>query len=270
MPVETVNGTPLGYDIAGAGDPVVLVHGSWNQRQGWLLLVSELAPAFRVVSYDRRGHGESSADPVSGTFADDVDDLSALIEHLGIAPAYVVGSSYGAIISLTLASQRPDLVRKLVAHEPPAIGLLTANPATQSIADEQFGLVAEVRRRLEAGDHHDAARFFVDEVALGPGSWDQLPEMAREMFLGNTLTFLGETREPEALRLGLDALSRSTVPLLLTQGDQSPPMFAAVLETVASAVPRAGRATIPGAGHVPHATHPSEYAALIREFFTRA
>jgi pimeloyl-ACP methyl ester carboxylesterase len=270
MPVEQINGTPLAYESIGEGDAIVMVHGSWNQREGWMFLVPELSPTFRVTTYDRRGHGASTSEPTAGTFDDDVDDLAALIERLQIAPANVVGSSYGAIISLKLAAVRRELVRKVVAHEPPAIGVLRANPSTKAIADEQFGLLAEVRRRLESGDHVDAARFFVDEVAIGPGSWDQLPAPVQQLFLGNAMTFLGETREPEALGFDLDVLSRVQVPVLLTQGDQSPPMFAAVLDCLAPAAPGIERALIPGAGHVPHATHPREYAVLIRDFFSSA
>jgi pimeloyl-ACP methyl ester carboxylesterase len=87
MPVEQINGTPLAYESVGSGDPLVLVHGSWNQREGWMFLVPELSPPFRVVAYDRRGHGGSTLEPADGTFDDDVADLAALIEQLEIAPA---------------------------------------------------------------------------------------------------------------------------------------------------------------------------------------
>ena len=266
MPVETVNGTPLGYDIAGAGDPVVLVHGSWNQRQAWMFFVPELASSFRVVSYDRRGHGESTAPPTEGTRQDDVADLAGLIEGLGIGPAYVVGNSYGAIVSLSLAAARPELVRKVVAHEPPLIPLLEADPVTKPIADEQGRLLGEVRRRLEAGDNAAAAEYFVENVALGPGAWTQLPPPARDTFVANAPTYLGELRDPDALRADLDALARSSVPVLLSQGDQSPAMFVPILDRVAAAVPSAKRTTVAGAGHIPHMTHPMEYAPIVRDF----
>src|SRR5204863_532631 len=96
---------------AGSGDAVVLVHGSWNQRQAWTFFVPELSSSFRVVSYDRRGHGESTARPTEGTRLDDVADLAGLIDGLGIGPAYVVGNSYGSIGSLPRCptqSERPS------------------------------------------------------------------------------------------------------------------------------------------------------------------
>jgi pimeloyl-ACP methyl ester carboxylesterase len=266
MSLIEANGTPLAYDEAGSGDPVVLVHGSWNQRQAWMFFVPELSSSFRVVSYDRRGHGESTAPPTEGTRQDDVADLAGLIEGLGIGPTYVVGNSYGAIVSLSLAAARPELVRRVVAHEPPLIPLLDADPATKSIADEQSRLLGEVRTRLEAGENAAAAEYFVDNVAVGPGAWAQLPQPARDTFVANAPTYLGELRDSDALHADLDALARSAVPVLLSQGDQSPAMFAPILDRVATALPDAQRTTIVGAGHIPHMTHPKEYAPVVRDF----
>jgi pimeloyl-ACP methyl ester carboxylesterase len=104
---ETINGTTLAYDTDGEGHPLVLVHGSWGERQTWAFVVPSLTPLFRVVSYDRRGHGESDAQPEAGTVHDDVADVAALIEALDIAPAHVVANSYGPVSLCGLASSIP-------------------------------------------------------------------------------------------------------------------------------------------------------------------
>ena len=270
MALIEVNGTTLAYDDAGDGDPVVLVHGSWNQRQAWMFFVPELSSSFRVISYDRRGHGESTAEPTDGTIHDDIADLAGLIDKLGIGPAHVVGNSYGAIVSLSVTAAHPDIVRKVVAHEPPLMPLLEADPATKPIADEQGRLLGEVRARLEAGDHAGAAEYFVENVALGPGAWAQLPQPARDTFVANALTYLGELRDPDALHADLDALARTTVPVLLSQGDRSPAMFGPILDRVAAALPGAKRVTIAGAGHIPHMTHPGDYGPIVRSFLLDA
>src|SRR5438874_99707 len=111
---ETINGTTLAYDVAGEGEPLILIHGSWGERQTWAFIVPGLAESFRVVSYDRRGHGESVAPPDAGTVHDDVADAAALIEGMDAAPAYVVANSYGSCIALRLAAERPELVKPMV------------------------------------------------------------------------------------------------------------------------------------------------------------
>ncbi|HUF83275.1 MAG TPA: alpha/beta hydrolase [Acidimicrobiia bacterium] len=270
MPVEEINGTPLSYEETGEGEPLVLVHGSWGEGDTWGFVVPGLAESFRVVAYDRRGHGRSSGPPDEGTVHDDVADLAALIEKLGIAPASLAANSYGACIALGLTAQRPELVRRTAAHEPPFIPLLADDPDAKPVFDETAVSTEAVRVLLEAGDFAGGAERFVETVALGPGMWSQLPPEMRDMFVRHAPTFLGELRDPDALTIDLAALGRVSTPLLLTKGDQSPPMFAPIVEQLARAVPDAQRHTFTGAGHVPQLTNPDDYVAVVTSFVQSA
>ena len=79
---------------------------------------------------------------------------------------------------------------------------------------------------------------------------------------------MDEVREgyPQGLTIDLDALSGFTKPALLTQGDQSPPFFGAVLDKVATALPQTERHIYVGAGHNPHMTHPDDYVRTLSGF----
>jgi pimeloyl-ACP methyl ester carboxylesterase len=193
---------------------------------------------------------------------EDVSDLAALIEALDLAPAFVCGNSYGALITLRLAAARSDLVRGIAVHEPPGVPLLSDDPAFASIADAYGQRIAPVRKLLEAEEHAAAADLFVETVALGPGQWAQLPEPVRQTFIRNAPTYLDELRDPDCLTLDLDALATYAKPALLTQGDQSPPMFAPILDRIAQSLPHAERHLYVGAGHVPHMTHADDYAQV--------
>ena len=99
-------------------------------------LAAALADRFTAVAYDPRGNSRST---LTGPPADqemDVhgDDAAALIRALGDGPAFVFGNSGGAQIGLNLAARHPDLVRVLVAHEPPCIELLPAAEADEALA----------------------------------------------------------------------------------------------------------------------------------------
>jgi pimeloyl-ACP methyl ester carboxylesterase len=270
VPKVEVNGVELAYQESGSGPPVLLIHGSWGGRANWAAQTPHLEDGLRVVIYDRRGHGESGGTPEAGTIHDDVADAAGLIEALDMAPANVMASSYGSCIALRLASERPELVTRLVCHEPPFLSALESSSAGRPIAESVLTNLAEVRRRLEAGDHAGGAEYFVEEVAVGPGAWTQLPPPVRDGFLLNAPTYLGELRDPDSVRVDPAVLGRIQAPLLLTQGDRSPAWFAPLLDHLVEALPPVERRVIEGAGHVPAMSHPQEYASVVREFFGRS
>lgn len=267
MSTRQVNGVRLRWEIAGdTGEPLVLVHGSWGDRQNWAGVVPALSRSFRVLSYDRRGHSQSERPPGQGSVRDDVADLAALLEELGHTPAHVVGGSFGASIVLRLAGVRPDLLRSVVVHEPPLFGLLKDEPdAAEALAAAQERISAVVSL-LTAGDWNEGARQFVETIAFGPGAWSQLPAEVRETFVFNAPTWLDEVRDPEALEIDLGTLRECAAPTLLTFGDQSAPFFPLVVDRIAAVMPRATVRTYAGAGHVPHLSHPDEYVRTVAEF----
>jgi pimeloyl-ACP methyl ester carboxylesterase len=268
MPIETINGVKIFIEEFGTGDPLVLVHGSWVDHMEWPFLVPLLSPRFRVVVYDRRGHSQSERLPVQGSVREDVTDLAAIIERAG-APAHVVGNSFGASISLRLAAERPELLRTLMAHEPPLFDLLRDDPQTSPMAAALDAGIAPVVNELAAGNMEEGARRFV-EMVLGPDAWDSmLPDEAKRTLVNNAPTFLDESRDPQALTIDTTALSRFAGPVLLSDGSESPPFFAPVLEKLSLVLPNAMRKTFAGAGHVPHLTHPQEYAEAITGFAER-
>jgi pimeloyl-ACP methyl ester carboxylesterase len=265
MPIEKVNGTGIFIEEFGAGDPLVLVHGSWVDHMEWPFIVPLLAPRFRVVIYDRRGHSQSERSPEQGSIREDVADLAAIIERAG-APAHVLGNSMGGSISLRLAAERPELIRTLIVHEPPLFDLLRSDAATQPLAEQLDDGIAPVTSELEKGNTEAGARAFV-EMIVGPGMWEAMvPDEAKRMMINNAPTFLDEMRDSEILTIDLNALSRFQGPVLLTGGSESPPFFEPVLDKLAGVLPNATRKTLAGDGHIPHITHPQEYVAAITSF----
>jgi pimeloyl-ACP methyl ester carboxylesterase len=263
-----VNGVRIAYTDTGiTGIALVLVHGSWGSHHNWDPVVPGLAEHFRVVSYDRRGHSDSERPSGQGHFSEDVADLAALIEQLGISPAWVVGNSSGAAVTVKLAAARPEVLRGIVVHEPPLFGLLTAGGPEATLVDAVgTGPLAEVGQRITAGDHAGAAELFVEQVALGHGSWAQLPDAMRATMIANAPTYLDELHDTEWQVVDETRLTRYVGPALLTSGDQSPPMFKAVERQLARLLPQAKRTTYAGAGHIPHVTQPEEYVAQVVAF----
>ena len=266
MPDSSINGVSLYWEVKGDGEPVILVHGSWGDHNNWAQVVPALSSSLRVVTYDRRGHSASERPPGQASIDEDVADLAGLIEHVFGGPAHVVGNSFGAAISLRLAIQRPDLIRSVMAHEPPLFELLEGQadiaPTLRNVRER----IDAVARLLRAGDMPAGAQLFVETIAFGPGAWAQLPQPVRDTFIYNAPTWLDELQEPQSLNLDLDRLSSFRGPTLLSFGGASPPFFPMVVERVAQALPHAKRHVFPHAGHVPHLSHPQEYVPLVAGF----
>ena len=263
-----VNDVRIAYEMTGgSGPPLVLVHGSWGSHHSWDPAVPGLTEHARLVTYDRRGHSDSERPPGQGSFTEDVNDLAALIEYLGMAPAWVAGNSAGAVITLKLAAACPELLRGIIVHEPPLLSLL-GEDSSEAASFDEHGPLAQVRRRLAAGDHAGGAEQFVDEVALGPGSWIRLPEPMRQTMIHNAPTFLDELNDPEWQTIDETALARYGRPVLMTSGGQSPPFYRPILDWLAGLLPHAQRHVYQGAGHIPYATHPEDYVALVLAFIS--
>lgn len=265
MPVMRVNGVDLAYEVAGTGGPpLVLTHGSWGDRRGWAAVVPGLVRSFRVVTWDRRGHGESSDAPGQGTREQDSDDLAGLIEALGTAPAHLAGNSFGGSISLGLAARRPELFRSICVHEPPVFDVLSG---TGSVGLETAReRIRRVTARLAEGDQCGGAALFADTVVGQPGSWESFSTDARASMVRHALTFLDENRDPDVFALDLQRLSSFASPALLSFGDTSPNYFAQVVRQIAGALPNARVHVFGGAGHVPHRSHPAAYVDALTAF----
>ena len=109
------------------------------------------------------------------------------------------GNSFGASITLRLAGERSDLLRGIIAHEPPLFSLLANDPSVAPMLDEVGKRIGAVVERIASGDDAGAARQFVETVALGPGGWDRLSPDLKETFITNAPTFLDEAHDPEQL-----------------------------------------------------------------------
>lgn len=125
----TVEGGTLYYESRGSGPPVVLLHGGGLDLSSWDPQVGPLSGTFRVIRYDARGHGRSTAP--AGPFSM-VEDLRRVLDHLGVRRAHLVGLSMGAGTAFDFAAQHPERVETLtlvsVSGPPPGVPLPPGAP----------------------------------------------------------------------------------------------------------------------------------------------
>jgi pimeloyl-ACP methyl ester carboxylesterase len=114
--VSDFRGTRVQALVGGPPDApaLVLLHGLGGSRSNWAFLAPELARTRRVLVVDLPGHGRSSALPAAPGLGPYADRVAKLLEEEGLAPADVVGHSFGGLVGIRLAVRRPELVRSLV------------------------------------------------------------------------------------------------------------------------------------------------------------
>ena len=109
-----VDGLGVGYQRAGEGAPLVLLHGFFGDSRVWRPQLEGLRDSFAVVAWDAPGAGRSADPPETFRLAEYADRLASFIELLGLKQPYVVGLSFGAALALELFRRHPEVPRALV------------------------------------------------------------------------------------------------------------------------------------------------------------
>ena len=230
----------------GAGEPAVLVHGSFGWGEETWLEQRQLADAYELVLVDRRGFGLTPPPDGRVDFDSDADDIAEILDQHG--RAHLVGHSYGGIVALLAAARRPGAVRSLCVIEPPAVGLVRGRRHIEEFID-RVGDAAD--NASDAEDYH--ARFL---AAFGfPPPRERL---SRES-LSAALSSWAE-RPPWEAEIPLDELAETSFPKLVVRGvwDQAPEearrrgaaAFAAVCDVLVERL-HAESAEFAGAAHNP-------------------
>jgi pimeloyl-ACP methyl ester carboxylesterase len=268
-----VNGTRLTYRLIGdsGAAPVVFVHGTLGDLKTWSGQETAFAQRFRVLVYSRRYHPPNPQRNDNQTYSPKLhaEDLAALLLTLDIAPAHIVGSSFGAYTALQLARDHPQLVRSLVLAEPPIFSLLTGSEAGDS-ARRAFYLNAldPARAAFARGDSVAGLRYFVDATA-GRGSFDRLPAAARADLLAHAFEMRHEMLAERAdyfPTVSCAELGRITTPVLLVRGERSPRMFQLISDELARCLRSDTTVVIPGVGHPPPAGNAAYFNQVVARF----
>lgn len=264
MSVLLCEGVQLGVEQAGEGHALILVHGSWSDRDTWEPVFQALAARFLVVRYDRRGYGESQrpgAEPRKH-----VEDLLALIRTLGFKRTILVGNSLGGLIAIQAALLAGPMVNLVIAHEPPMLGLLEVESPPHPLATRVHSALARSLQAVRAGDHRLAAQIYVEGMASYPGTWQHLPEEIKQGFIDNASAFLTDASALRDIDLSPQELERLGHAIVITRGARTSPYLKLIVERLYSALPELRRHVFDNGGHVPHQSCPQEFVARTLEF----
>jgi len=264
-----VNGVELHYISAGAGDPLILLHGGQGDYRSWDPQIASLSRYYHVISYSRRYNFPNQNPQTATNFSvlTEAADLAALIKALRLKKVNLVGTSMGAATALTLAVQHPRMVRSLVVAEPPLLAWARHFPEGTALYDDFMKRIQDpAREAFAAGDDEAAMRFFVDGFA-SPGRFDKLAPEARLGVMQNAGFFRmmarSENPYPEIDRRALWSLR---MPVLVITGEKTTTIHRRIDEELTRMIPRARSATIPAAGHGSPRENPGAFTEVVENF----
>lgn len=257
----SVNGTTLYYEAAGRGPVVVLLHAGNLDLRVWDPQFLPLAREHRVIRYDLRGYGRSG--PADAPYAAQ-EDLSALLDALGIGRASLVGLSGGGRIAIDFALAHPERVNRLVLASTGLSGWQYADAGDTAY-------FAEARRARDRGDAAALGLAWLGSAYTRPAM--EHPELVaplRAMAAANGKAWLGLLKHGDLERPAdppaLHHTAGLRIPTLLIVGTRDTPDIRAIADTLAASVPGIRIVTFEGAGHLVNMEQPQRFTNLVRKF----
>jgi esterase len=263
-----VNGYDMAYAEAGAGEPIVLVHGTLQDQRYWSPQMAPFAAEYRVIALSLRHFWPAQWDGQGPgfTIAQHVDDVAAFIRALGAGPVRLIGHSRGGHIAFRVAQHHPDLLRAVVLAEPGGEldETLGGTPAVAGLG-RQAAVFAAAAEKVRAGAIEEALSEFADYTG-GPGAWARRPEPRRQVARDNARTLLGQINEQRSpfSRAAAEAIRPKT---LLVGGANTQPNFTTIIQALLPVIAGARAVTIPNAGHSMSLDNPAAFNAAVLEFF---
>lgn len=219
-----VNDIVMYYEIHGQGEPVVLIHSVAGDMSQFVDVVPVLAQDYQVITLDFRGHGQTTDSGLPLTYAQMASDVVALLDHLGIDAAHLVGNKDGGIIGLVMAHDYPDRIKSLVTA--------SANWSTTGFQDWFVEYVTGVTLADWEGMTGEMYR----ELAPDPTIMPVMLEKVRNLLLMQPNFTLGELGEIE-------------IPVLVLAGADEDVLLVEHVEEMAAAIPDAELVLIDGGTH---------------------
>ncbi len=257
MDFVRINGVLVHYRLAGPADAPVLAlaNSLGTDARIWDGVIERLSGDYRILSYDKRGHGLSDTPPGDYALDDHVDDLIGLLDHLGIGLLALAGVSVGGLIAQALALRAPERLTALI--------LCDTGPKLGEAAGWNGRIDVARREGLDPLADLVMARWF------SSGFQRERPdELAgwRNLFLRSDAAGYAATcatlRDAD-LSAQIGAIATPT--LVVAGGDdQSTPVE--LVRACAAAIPGARFEILPGVGHIPSIEQPAALAALMAQF----
>jgi pimeloyl-ACP methyl ester carboxylesterase len=264
------DGARLYYEDAGSGNPVLFVHEFAGDHRSWEPQLRFFSRYFRCIAYNARGYPPSDVpeDPAKYSQAKARDDAIAVLDHLGIDRAHVVGLSMGGFATLHVGLAHPRRARSLVIA---GCGYGAA-PAEREKFVAECAAVADIfekRGMVEATKQYTAGPTRVQYQNKDPRGYAEfVRQMSEHSAAGHALTMRGVQMQRPSLWQLVEDMEKIRVPALIIVGDEDEPCLEPAL-LMKRSIPTAGLWVAPRTGHAVNLEEPDSFNRAVLDFLTK-
>jgi len=256
--IARVNGTSLYYEVAGSGEPVALVHGFALDSRMWDDQVDALAEGHRVIRYDVRGFGRS--EPPDGKPYSRAEDLKALLEHLGIGSADIVGLSMGGSVAVSFALSFPEMTRKLILADSALNGY--------DWSSEWESSWEAIGGRAKSAGEKAANALWLDHPLFAPAREKHSVAARLAQMVDGYSGWHWVNDDPLRVSDPADAsrLTEVRSPALIVLGERDLPDFHRIAAILQERIPDSRTSKLQGVGHMVNMEAPEQFNELVLDF----
>jgi non-heme chloroperoxidase len=274
-----INGRQLHY-IEQGGDgqqsAIIFIHGGLDDYRCWQFQVDSFSKKYRTISYSRRFAypnkwiGNVAQD---NTIEENAKDLAELIRKLDLAPAHLVGASYGAFIALYCASRNPELAKTMILNEPPIFEFLARSHLREDVELLQTFITRVQRPSQDAFKREDfekGVQILMDAIMNRENFFEKLPEEVKEYLMDNSKSLESELESAMSTSFTIEGVKQiTTIPTLLVNGELSPKLFLRIVDILTENMPSNTEQTV-----IPNVSHDdfksgNFFTSKVMEFFAR-
>lgn len=271
MPYAPTENIDLYFEEFGSGVPILFVHEFAGDHRSWEPQIRRFARSHRCITFAARGYPPSSVPDGKEHYSQDraVADAVAILDHLGIDKAHVVGLSMGGFTTLHVGLRHPERAISLVVS---GVGY-GSQPKKQDAFRRECEIIATALENEDMSDF--AARYAVGPARVqfqnkNPGEWAVFAErLAGHSPVGSAWTMRGVQKERPSLYGLQDELSEISVPTLIINGDEDEGCLEAGL-MLKRTIPTAGLLVLSKTGHTTNLEEPEMFNAALADLFEKA
>jgi pimeloyl-ACP methyl ester carboxylesterase len=240
----------------GQSPVIIFIHGGLDDYRCWQFQIDSFSKKYRAISYSRRFAypnkwiGNVAQD---NTIEDNARDLAELIRKLDLAPAHLVGASYGAFTALYCVSKNPELAKTMILNEPPIMQFLAGSHRKDDVELLQgfkTHVLSPTQNASRARDFRKAAQVAIDGIMEIENYFGQLPEKGKQYLVDNAKSLGSELESTISTSYTIEDVKQvTTIPTLLVKGELSPKWLLRISDILCDNMPNSEQIVIPNVSH---------------------